>query len=152
MEKSDTMSYLSPKLAGTSAKNIPMDCVRVILNMLHPTQVAGVDVTQAYSSRLIVNSATTKIQRWYRLRKLNGGHPYDRVTMRTLIRFYIVKYKEEWLQELPAKAIRKLALTGPHVAKYLDPTPAMRLGKVRTFLQFCEDFSLTTDHLDYYGW
>lgn len=136
----------------TTTVNIGMDCVYYILSMLHPAEVASVNTKYAHHSRKIINTAVKKIQMWYRSRKLFGYEPYEYVTRRTLIRFYIVKYKKEWLNILPERAIWKLGLTGPYISKYLNPTTEMRIGKVRTFLNFCNDFNITREELWYYGW
>ena len=99
----------------------------------------------------IIN-ATIKIQSWYRSRRIiSDNYP---VTRHTLIRMYAVKYPPHLLERLPELIIRKLRLQGPYIYRYFNPTPAMRLGKVRTWYQFCKDFDsdLTMEDFNFIGW
>lgn len=131
--------------------NIPDDCIRIILSMLHPVKVALIDKYQSLESNKILNNSSIKIQKWYRSRKLIGDSPYEYTTLKTLKRFYVVKYKRRWLTEFPCKAINKLRLQGEYLHKYLNPNE-MNTAFVRTFYQFCIDFEITIDNLEYYGW
>ena len=132
--------------------DLPMVCVREILNNLHPYYSGCIDKTQALRSANIIRNAVVKIQRWYRMYRLEDDTPPEYKTLKVLKRFYVVKYKEKWLRELPFRMILKLHLGGVHTGKYLNYTDGMIGSTVRTFYQFCEDFNVTTDNLDVYGW
>ena len=96
------------------------------------------------------------LQRWYKRYRLVDREPPLRVTRRTLLRYYVTKYRLSWLRRFPATAIAKLSyLPSPGVEvvrKYLQPTMTMNLAAVRTFLQFVDDFHLEIQDLGYYGW
>ena len=132
--------------------DIPMVCVREILNNLHPYYSGCIDKTQALRSTNIIRNAVVRIQGWYRRYRLKEDAPPEYTTLRVLKRFYVVKYKKLWLMELPFRMIRKLHLRGVHTGKYLNYTDDMIRSPVRTFYQFCEDFNVTTDNLNVYGW
>lgn len=131
---------------------LPTDCVRIILDMLHPTKVAQIDTIQAKCSRVIINNATTVIQRWYRSRKLSGDTPYHHTTLHTMLRFYVTRQNVDFLKSFPVFAITKLSLTGEYTEKYRNPTLEMKKCVVRTFYQFCKDSSLSLQDLNYIGW
>lgn len=133
---------------------ICIDCVHMVLsNFLHCTETMLINQTYAALSRSKLYNAAVVIQRWYRSRKLHGDSPYEKVTLKTLKRFYVTKYEEDWLKNFPQGAVYKLGLDTRDLAdKYINPTPKMQEAFVRTFYQFCEDFKITHEDLFYYGW
>lgn len=146
------MSTISDSKVKNIYNDIPDDCIRIILSMLSPVKVALVDKTQALESNKILNNSAIKIQKWYRSRRLIGDSPYEYITLKTLKRFYVVKYEKQWLTVFPSKAINKLNLQGEYLHKYLNPTNKMNTAFVHTFYQFCIDFDITVGDLEYYGW
>ena len=131
---------------------LPMVCVRKILNYLHPCQIAHIDKYQSRISTAIIRKAAVRIQRWYKRYRLLGTAPYHYVTLRTLKRFYVAKYKNEWLTDLPVRLIRKLHLHGSGIDRYMHYTYEARPYHVRAFYRFCDQACITVDDLNFYGW
>ena len=114
--------------------------------------VSCVDKLCAAKYRNCSNNAATKIQRWYRYRKLEPTL-YDipeYLTRNTLIRYYLVKYEIKWLKNLPKNMIRKCGVAIEQEDErfnYKLPLKSLT-GEVRYFLMKYA----TMDVLMYYGW
>ena len=91
-------------------------------------------------------------QKWWKYYKLPYNEPnYDLVTRNTLLRYYITKYKIEWLQRFPRFAISKLGLTldTEDVDKYYNQ-PFYNITS--HFRRFCNKYIKNKTDLLYIGW
>tara|TARA_Y100000389_G_C17160122_1_gene363967 strand:- start:137 stop:556 length:420 start_codon:yes stop_codon:yes gene_type:complete len=91
------------------------------------------------------------LQKWWRRYRLPMDEPdYDFVTRKTLLRYYIAKYKIEWLQQFPNHAIHKLGIivNNNDINKYLN----IPQYNITTYMRnFCDKYMNKTDFI-YYGW
>ena len=92
------------------------------------------------------------IQKWWRKYKLPNNVPdYDLVTRKTLLRYYISKYKIEWLQKFPRHAISKLGI--PVSIYDIDKYYNEPLYNVSTYMRdFCNKYMKNKTDFLYYGW
>ena len=92
------------------------------------------------------------LQKWWRKYRLPDYSPNpDLVTHKTLLRYYIAKYKPEWLQRFPRRAISKLgiAINDNDIDKYYNEP----LYNISThFRDFCNKYMIDKRHFLYYGW
>lgn len=102
-----------------------------------------------YKNKLLTN--TKNLQKWYRKYRLNENIPDPRnVTRKTLIRFYITKYKEEWLRQYPRFCISLLGIT-PVEEKFYDSYYCD--GNLTSFFrEFCEKYMKNKEDFYYAGW
>lgn len=92
------------------------------------------------------------LQKWWKYYKLPYDSPnYDLVTKNTLIRYYIAKYKIEWLQKFPQFSISKLRLTldNTDIDKYYNQ-PSYNITNY--FRNFCNKYIKNKSDLLYIGW
>jgi hypothetical protein len=78
--------------------------------------------------------------------------PPDRVTRKTLIRYYIAKYLPIWLARFPRHASRKLpfvVLRAEDVDRY-NRVPSHNIAA--HFREFCASYMHTNEHFGFYGW
>ena len=110
---------------------------------------------------LLIISAATKIQRWYRRFRLVENDPPVMVTKHTLIRYYITKYTTRDLTNMPMFAIRHLKLLGhghpmrctwTSAMRYVVPSEDDLQRPARMFKNFIRDFRITLDDLVGLGW
>ena len=130
---------------------LPEDIKDTIYDKALPT-ISCVDRLCAAKYRNVSNNAANKIQRWYRSRKLEPGlyEIPQYLTRNTQIRYYLVKYKIEWLKNLPRKMIRKCGVAiEQEDERFNNELPLESLiSEVRYFLTKYA----TMDVMMYYGW
>ena len=137
---------------------LPMDIVHDIFTFLHPSETKFVSkkMSQQYKQALV--SATCLVQRHFRRFQLVSAHPYDRVTFRTLKRFYVTKYRPEWLRRFTQAYVRLVvdlgyfAETDPLVLKFLYPTEEQLMGFVKNFYDCCIEFNIPPQEFEAWGW
>jgi hypothetical protein len=83
---------------------------------------------------------------------LYGDMPYEKITLKTLKRFYITKYTSEWLIDFPQMVIQSFDLNGNQWCKYANTTDAYKRKYVRHFLEFCHESDLNKADLLIIGW
>lgn len=148
--------YLSRTMLGAQTRTskfdeLPEDIKDTIYDKAL-SNISCVDKLCAAKYRNCSNNAANKIQRWYRSRKLEPGL-YDipeYLTRNTMIRYYLVKYNIEWLQDLPRRMIRKCGVVIEQEDErfnYQLPLDSL-IGEVRYFLMKYA----TMDVMMYYGW
>ena len=99
-------------------------------------------------NKLLTN--TKKIQTWYRRYRLTDNLPPCNVTRKTLIRYYITKYTEEWLRKFPRLCISKLGITLVE-DKFYDPYFCD--GNLTSFFrEFCDKYMKHKEEFIYAGW
>lgn len=128
-----------------------------ILKFLHPdeTKLVSKKYYDEYKKKL--TSSISFIKKCYTYKKLYGDTPYNFTTLNTLKRFYVTKYRPEWLQEFPISYCRILIHLGanptdPNIVKYMEPSAEQQRGFVKNFLDFVEEYNLTQEDLDSMGW
>ena len=102
-----------------------------------------------YKNKLLTN--TKNIQKWYRRYRLTENIPDpSNVTRKTLIRYYITKYTEEWLRKFPRFCISKLGITLVE-DKFYDPYFCD--GNLTSFFrEFCNKYMKHKEDFYYAGW
>ena len=93
------------------------------------------------------------LQKWWRKYKLPETNPnYNLVTRKTLLRYYIAKYKIEWLQRFSRQAISKLGIminNNDDINKYYNE-PSYNIS--RHVRDFCNTYMKEKGDFLYYGW
>ena len=129
---------------------LPTDMEMNIISFL-PARGPSNGVNHLFRSMSVYRqtAAAIKIQRWYRYRRLLeiDGAPPDQITHWTLVRFYIAKYKTQWLEEFPRRAIKKCAITGVD-AEFSKPLVGRATSRFRIF---CLKH-MTHALFKWYGW
>lgn len=138
---------------------LPDDCFLYVGNFLPARKFSQLNKKLFQKWQIKRLQAVLKIQRWYRTYRLTSddpySSPYDEVTRKTLLRFYVTKYKKEWLQQFPNKAVSKLSYLNRSQElkdKYLNLSSQMNKAYIRTFYNFVNEYNITKNDLDYYGW
>ena len=112
------------------------------------THLVGVNWNLNMNS-IVLNKAI-KLQKWYRGILLEA-EPDNLYTRKTLIRYYLLKYRREWLLELPKRMISKCdvqieEIDSEFLQSLTDDDKAF--GKVRYFMHKYTTLSI----LYWYGW
>ena len=136
--------------------NLATDAQRLILH-LTPATLRTCAVAKVFATELKrrQDKARLQLQRWYRCYRLTEPFPPDAVTRRTLLRYYITKYRSEWLERFPRQAIDKLVylqLLPESVIVEAEPFCKPATGNLTSrFRAFCEAH-MTMNGFHYYGW
>ena len=125
---------------------IPMCIVHYILNFLHLSETKIISKYRYHIYRVTLMDSISRISNLYHRRLLLGDGPYDKVTLKTLKRFYIVKYKPEWLYHFPTMASTCLGIN------YIADKNYSTSQYVRKFLDFCKDINITKQDFWNIGW
>lgn len=133
---------------------IPEDCIYHVADFVpHTFHYVNREFYLKWKNDRLI--AISKLQRWYRIYRLIDDTPPYPVTRRTMIRYYITKYKKEWIQRFPRHAILKLDYLERPVGmrrKYMIPTRDMLKKYTRTFISFVYEYNLSMNDFFCYGW
>lgn len=126
---------------------IPMHIVHKILDYLHTSETKYICKKRYQMHITKVMTSVSAISNFYHSRLLLGDTPYEHVTLHTLKRFYIVKYKPMWLQDFPEMAACCLGIEN------VDRKFIGRKGNYgKQFYQFCRMYKLDKTMFMTIGW
>lgn len=129
-----------------------------IFSYLHVNDIKFISKKNYNKYKKRLDKSISTIKNKYMKIKLHGDIPYDNITLKTLKRFYITKYRPEWLREFPISYTRILISTGyitptdPIAIKYLEPSEDQNNGYVKNFLECCSDYNITMNDFISWGW
>ena len=128
--------------------DLPIEVLEIIYSKVIPFGII-VDRLGSTMHRSVTKKAASKLQLWYRRKKLQS-YPPEFTTKNTMIRYYLVKYKIEWLKNLPKKMIRKCNLDIEiEDNRFLDMVPTSHI--VREVSYFLRKYA-SMDIIMWYGW
>ena len=122
-------------------KKLPVEIVWYMFHFLNISNAANINQKFREISRI---KAIKRIGNFYYSRKLAYKEPPSKLTLRVLKRYYVVRYKKEWLQKFPEEISRLLRI--PFSENYCPEK------YVRNFYHVCEKHNIDKRDFDYYGW
>ena len=134
------------------------DILQYVFGFIHPSKLHLVSrkYHKEYKKKLV--RSVYSVQRIYNRKRLFGDVPYNTVTLNTLKRFYVTKYRAEWLQDFPQSYARlmvyvnRIEPTDSIAMKYLFPSNKQLMGFTQHFLECCNDFRISQDDFRGWGW
>lgn len=122
-------------------RKIPLELAYYIFNFLNIYDASRIN---RKFRKLSVIRAVRRIGRFYYSRKLVFDSPHLVTSLRVMKRYYVVKYKKEWLQNLPREMSRAMRIP---FMEYEHPEQC-----VRNFYNFCDINKITINDFIYFGW
>lgn len=124
----------------------------VIISYLQPLESCEINKFYSEKSRDTINRAAVRIQRFYKSRRLVYDCP-PLCTRRTFLRYYITKYKRQWLDEFPTSFFSKFTfLHRNNNDQLLDEFVVGYTHTPRKFYKFANIFVQNLDRIYDLGW